>query len=120
MSNNPHLSPHFRRQEFTCNHCGKLPQDPPAKLLEWLEAVRTHFNAPTVIRSGYRCPTHNANVGGARNSRHVIGDAADIAVSGVQAHKVHAFLKRLIGNTGGLGRYTTFTHIDTRTTKARW
>jgi len=120
MSKTGKLSKHFRREEFACNHCGKLLQDPPRKLLDWLESVREHFRAPTVIISGYRCPTHNTNVGGAKHSKHMDGIAADIAVQGIHAHQVHAYLKRLIGDEGGLGKYETFTHIDTRWKKSRW
>lgn len=115
------LSPHFRRAEFTCNHCGALPANmPPKELVDILEQVRTHFNAPTTVNSGYRCPTHNANVGGAKNSRHLIGDAADIAVRGVPASQVHAFLTGVLAGKGGLGRYNSFTHVDVRPNPARW
>lgn len=33
---------------------------------------------PIAIVSGYRCPVHNAAVGGARDSQHMYGAAADI------------------------------------------
>lgn len=114
------LSPHFTREEFACNHCGKLPHDPPKELLDLLEAVRTHFNVPTVVLSGYRCETHNTNVGGAKKSKHLKGIAADIAVKGVHPHVVHEYLAKLMKGKGGIGKYSTFTHVDVRSTPARW
>ena len=117
------LSQHFSKAEFACNHCGKLHPSgtmPPLELLDILEGVREHFGVPVVVNSGYRCPTHNANVGGATASRHMVGDASDIMVSGVNPHDVHAYLDKVVGSKGGVGKYTNFTHVDTRGSKARW
>lgn len=43
-----------------------------------LEPLRQHFGKPISINSGYRCPELNRAVGGARNSYHMKGRAADI------------------------------------------
>lgn len=118
-----YLSQHFRAAEFTCNHCGELPRDkyPPERLLDFLEVIRTHFGNKSVnINSGYRCPTHNRNVGGAPNSYHLKGMAADFWIKGVSHSDVQDYAERLIGNSGGVGRYSTFTHIDVRGSRARW
>lgn len=118
-----YLSPHFRKTEFACHHCGRLhPSEgmPPAALLNILEAIRAHFGQPVTVHSGYRCEEHNRNVGGAERSRHVAGDAADIKVRDVPASAVFALADRLVGDTGGVGRYPTFTHIDVRGYRARW
>ncbi len=116
------LSPNFNRSEFVCRHCGALPSGmPPPRLVEVLQAIRDHFNAPVTINSGHRCKTHNANVGGSTNSRHITGDAADIVVRGVAPRDVHAFAESLLAGTGGLGLYNTFVHVDVRPgTPARW
>lgn len=45
-----------------------------------LEPLRQHFNVPIVISSGYRCPALNRAVGGAVNSQHMTGEAADIHI----------------------------------------
>ena len=45
-----------------------------------LEPLRQHFGQPVVISSGYRCPTLNRAVGGAKTSQHMTGEAADIRV----------------------------------------
>lgn len=115
------LSPHFSVAEFACNHCGELPDDkrPPAALLTALERIRAHYGVPININSGYRCPVHNANVGGASNSLHMQGCAADFWMKGISPHQVYADIDPHWPN-GGLGKYDTFTHIDARGYHARW
>jgi uncharacterized protein YcbK (DUF882 family) len=114
-----YVSPHFRETEFACKHCGKLADTGiPQELIDVLEMVREHYNAPVTINSGYRCPTHNKEVGGVPNSQHLLGTAADIVVKGVDPAKVYAALDPY--HEGGLGKYATFTHIDVRGSRARW
>ena len=93
---------------------------PPQKLIDILEVVRVHFNAPVTINSGYRCPVHNSNQNGAQFSRHMAGDAADFFVKGVSPREVYHFVEPMIGDTGGAHRYSSFVHIDVRGRKARW
>lgn len=121
---NDYISEHFRQAEFACNHCGKLhPTNPtpPQQVLDWLEDIRAHFGGkPVVVNSGYRCPVHNANVGGAKNSFHLKGQAADFRVQGIDPAEAYAYADKLIGAKGGVGKYPNFTHIDNRGYKARW
>lgn len=114
-----HLSLHFTDQEFACHCCGKLPEhDMNPALLELLENARSAFKQPIVIMSGYRCPKHNAEVGGAKHSQHMLGNAADIRVHNVSPADVHNHFSKW--HEGGLGRYDTFTHVDVRGTRVRW
>lgn len=78
-----------------------------------LEALRQELGVPFVITSGYRCPAHNRLVGGAANSYHVQGMAADIACP--QDFTVEEF-GRLCLRHGftGVGVYPTFVHVDVR------
>jgi hypothetical protein len=48
-----------------------------------LEPVRKHFGRPMAINSGYRSPAVNKAVGGAADSQHVRGEAADIEIPGL-------------------------------------
>jgi uncharacterized protein YcbK (DUF882 family) len=59
-------------------------------------------------------------VGGAPNSRHRHADAADIVVSQVPPSNVADYLESKDPGRWGLGRYSSFTHIDTRGYSARW
>ena len=48
-----------------------------------LEPVRKQFGRPMAINSGYRSPAVNKAVGGAADSQHVRGEAADIEIPGL-------------------------------------
>ncbi|PVO50882.1 D-Ala-D-Ala carboxypeptidase family metallohydrolase [Salmonella enterica] len=114
------ISKWFKRKEFECK-CGKCGQDTvDAELLAILEDVREHFDRPVIINSANRCPTHNKRVGGASRSVHLTGKAADIVVKGVAPDIVHAYLTKKYPDSYGIGKYNTFTHVDSRTGKSRW
>lgn len=115
------ISEHFDSKEFEC-HCGKCVMKPISPgLLALLEGVRSHFGQPVHITSGYRCPDHNKAVGGAPNSQHCQGIAADIQVKGVTPADVHKYLSGVMRGIGGLGLYKGWVHLDTRFGKpARW
>jgi uncharacterized protein YcbK (DUF882 family) len=87
-------------------------------LVDMLEAIREHFGTPVKITSGCRCPAYNIKIGGEKGSQHMKCRAADIQIAGVLPSVVADFAETL--NPGGLGRYDTFTHIDSRNGSARW
>ncbi|HAT3959732.1 TPA: DUF882 domain-containing protein [Citrobacter freundii] len=113
------LSEHFNDSEFACK-CGCGFKSVSPELVKRLEVIRNHFGAPLIISSACRCPKHNAKVGGAKASQHLLGTAADINVKGVTQSTVWAFINETWPDKGGLGRYNSFTHIDVRPVKARW
>lgn len=114
------LSENFSEWEFKCK-CGNCELvKPPQELLDVLEDLRSHFDKPITIMSGYRCETHNKNVGGALRSKHKLGIAADIQIKDISPNKVHEYLINKYPNTYGIGGYPYFTHIDVRSKKARW
>lgn len=43
-----------------------------------LDPLRLAWGEPIIVTSGYRCPELNKRVGGAKNSQHLYGQAADI------------------------------------------
>lgn len=113
------LSPDFKLKEFACRDgSDKVLVD--LRLIHILQQIRDHFARPVIINSAYRTPSYNAKVGGAEASQHLFGTAADITVKGVAPSTVAAYAETLLADTGGIGRYATFTHIDVRTQKARW
>lgn len=114
---------YFRREEFACKcgKCGGFPVDVDRNLVELLDKVRGHYGKPTRVNSGIRCKTHNAKVGGASNSQHLYGTAADIAtISGTTPAKMAAYVETLMPHSGGIGIYPWGIHVDTRSVKARW
>lgn len=82
------LSPHFSLEEFTFSQTAERllwNNTPDAEVIanlkrvaHALEEVRTIINRPIVITSGYRSPKLNERIGGAKNSAHMRGLAADI------------------------------------------
>lgn len=72
----------FKEQEFVCRCCGGLPpyakENIEALVENVLDPLRERYGRPIVVNSGYRCPKHNKEVGGATNSQHMKGEAADI------------------------------------------
>ena len=116
------ISKDFDRKDFGCKcdyeDCVDIAVD--AELLKVLQDVRDHFNAPLNINCSYRCEKHNADVGGATKSQHLLGTAADIWVKGIHPHKVYAYLDEKYPDKYGLGKYSTFTHIDVRSWMARF
>ncbi|EDH8282150.1 serine/threonine protein kinase [Salmonella enterica subsp. enterica serovar Livingstone] len=113
------LNQYFRRKEFACR-CGCGQDTVDAELLAILMDVREHFGKPVIINSANRCPTHNKRVGGASRSVHLTGKAADISVKGVAPAIVHAYLTSKYEGKYGIGKYNTFTHIDSRSVASRW
>ena len=113
------LSPHFRVREFAC-HDGSDTVKIDEALVELLEQIRAAAGGAVTINSGYRTAAYNAQVGGARYSQHLRGTAADIVVEGAGPLLVGQMAEYYLGSRGGIGVYQTFTHVDTRSGKARW
>lgn len=121
------LTENFKLQEFGCRD-GSLPEgellDNCKELAENLQVLREHLGRPINIISGYRPPEYNKRIGGAKKSQHLLAKAADIKVSGMAPAEVHAEVLKLIKagkmKQGGVGKYSTFVHYDTRGTAARW
>ena len=114
------LSEHFSRQEFAC-HCGCGMNTIDARTLELCEEVREFTGAPVKVTSGHRCAKHNKRVGGASNSQHLYGRAADLSVEDPKA--VFDWLCKQYPGVFGFGLYPShgFVHVDTRNgTAARW
>jgi uncharacterized protein YcbK (DUF882 family) len=45
--------------------------------LFYLDKVREESGGPIIVNSGFRCNSHNINIGGAKNSWHTKGLASD-------------------------------------------
>lgn len=103
---------------FKCKCCGELPTDGmDPRLIDVLNTIGVYEDE---INSAYRCPEHNAEVGGVPDSQHVAGTAADVDATrwGVEGL---ALLAEQAG-ADGIGKYEGdgFVHIDTRGEEARW
>ena len=110
------LTPHFKMAELRCKcGCNQAPMD--QAFMAKLEDLRLSMNQPLVISSGYRCPAHNAAVSHTGEAGpHTSGCAADIAISGPDAHRL-LLLAMHIGFSGiGVGQRGAtagrFIHLD--------
>ena len=52
-----------------------------------LDPIREAWGEPIVVSSGYRCKELNALVGGAKNSHHMLGCAADLIAGNKADHR---------------------------------
>ena len=76
---------------------------------------RERVGGPVELSCAYRCPNHNADVGGVTNSQHVLGTAADVLVpDGWSVDKLADLAVEL--GADGVGRYYSndFVHVDVR------
>ena len=113
------LSANFKVSEFSCKD-GSDPVFIDTELIDVLQLLRNHYKKAVSIVSGYRTPSYNKQCGGATYSQHLYGKGADVKISGVKPEDVAKFMETILKDKGGIGIYSTFTHIDVRTTKSRW
>lgn len=83
------------------------------ELVKMLKTIERHFRRPVMVTSGYRSPSYNRKVNGARRSLHMICAAADIQIDGVSKTEIARFARSLPGR-GGVGTYchTRSVHVD--------
>ena len=146
------LSPHLRMSDFVVHD----RQDAYPKYLHVREALldkieltvnevaqmrgRSASGLRLHVASGFRSPSHNGALSGsAQDSRHMYGDAADIAIDANADGRLTEIDARLVAAAaevverkypdlvGGIGLYITldgagwpYVHIDVRGRRARW
>ena len=118
---NKQLSQSFHVREFACKDGFDIIIIDDA-LVAFLQRIRNWAGAPIIITSGYRTKSHNAKIGGASNSYHVRGRAADIYVKDrKKTIKQIARYAQAIGVRGvELNEDSNYVHIDTRPKKYFW
>lgn len=92
--------------------------------LKALDRIASELGMPVKeIVSAYRCPRYNARCRGAKSrSQHLVNTALDVKFN-TSAYRVAAVARKLRSRglfKGGVGRYSSFTHIDTRGSNADW
>ena len=121
------LTENFSLWEFKCRDGTDVPDelmDNVKLLAQNLQVLRDYVGKPVRVISGYRSPTYNRKIGGARRSQHMLAKAGDIKISGLTPSKIKAIIVKLIREgkmmKGGVGLYRTFVHYDVRGRNARW
>ena len=109
------LTPHFNSAEFIDKRAN-VRRDPPTMLLGVLENLRGQIGRPLPIVSGFRTLATNKAVNGAKASRHMTGDAADLPPGYVTVAQAEAAGAVGIGSRGPWA-----VHVDVRPgPPARW
>ena len=89
----------FKLSEIKCKcggkYCNGYPVGFSYELLKQLQNIRNHFNKPVIITSAIRCTTHNKNVGGVKNSKHIKGTAVDFYVKGISYNTLKSYVNNL-------------------------
>jgi uncharacterized protein YcbK (DUF882 family) len=83
------------------------------QLVKVLKGVERHYGRDAIVTSGFRSPSFNRRVRGAKHSLHMFCAAADIQVPGVSKWALAKYLRSLPGR-GGVGTYchTDSIHVD--------
>ena len=116
------LTPHFNAHEFKCK-CGQphdfqLADELVSKLEELYGKLKC---SKIIVTSGFRCVTHDKNVGGSGTGQHTKGNAADICCYGQDGNpissKIVCCTAQDIGFTGiaNINESYQYTHGDVRT-----
>lgn len=119
------LTKNFNWYEVSSQKAQTLPQNirDNAKALAntILQPARDLLGLPMNITSWYRDPVHNKAIGGASNSQHLYGTAADLYVSSLTGLQLFDFfVKNYSLKLGGIGLYYNennkgcFIHVDIR------
>jgi uncharacterized protein YcbK (DUF882 family) len=126
---NSEFPTNFRLEEFTRNSGidAPLPQNilnNIVTLAHQLQAIRDEVGQPIVINSGLRSTERNKAVGGAVNSRHLTGEAADIHIQGHTPAQVFEMIRAMMNAgkiiPGGLKAYKNHVHYDIRGNYVSW
>lgn len=115
---NEKVGQHFKVKEFACKD-GSQVVFIDSYLVSILDILRNEVKKPVIINSGYRTPTRNKEVDGAKYSYHMRGMAADIRIAGMSAKEIANKLNKIIPNECGIIVYKNWVHLDVRTQKYR-
>lgn len=124
---NIRLSEHFVTSEFRCK-CGKIHNTKiDDDLIVKLESLYKKLNcSKIIINSGYRCSTHDKNVGGNGYGQHTRGTAADIVCYDQTGNRISSKLVSCAAQDVGFGGIAnidstyTATHVDVRSLNNKW
>ncbi|MFD2157407.1 YcbK family protein [Rubritalea tangerina] len=95
-----------------------------APTLRVIDAMSSSMRAPvSEMLSIYRSPSYNRAVRGRSRSQHMENRAVDVRFKGVSPYTVSRVARAIRSRghfAGGVGRYSSFTHVDTRGNNADW
>ena len=104
------VSAEFKCDRGKCQHCGGI-EFMDQGFIERLQRARSCAQIPFHINSGWRCPEHNAEIGGVDNSAHITGNAVDIRARNSRQRFIIVKALLWVGFTR-IGVYGTYIHVD--------
>ncbi len=84
-----------------------------------LEPLRTIVKRPIQILSGYRSEEVNKGIGGAPNSQHITGQAADIVVPDMTIEELHDLATKFVPHDQAIQEFDEWLHISYNAQKNR-
>ncbi|MBD2653667.1 cell wall hydrolase [Synechocystis sp. FACHB-383] len=119
------ISKYFTVGEVALNQRERIPTNPEHRknailLAQKLDTVREEWGSPIIVTSWYRPPAVNQRVGGAKNSQHLYGLAADIRPASGNIHHFQSWLDARWTFAMGYGASKGFVHCDLRPGRIRW
>ena len=122
-----YITKNFKWSEFNSKDGAKLPEKYRiniAMLATNLQVIRGRINGPIIVKSGFRSFGHNKKIGGALNSQHLVGKAADISSSKYSPYDLEQIILNLMDKNmiakGGVKCYWWGVHYDIRGYKITW
>lgn len=124
---NAKVSKYFTVGEVTNGESRRIPKDNTIKqniftLAQELDKVREDWGSSIHVTSWYRPPAVNKEKGGASNSQHLYGKAADIKPVQGDLYKFQDWLDKVAWKNKalGYGAKKGFVHVDLRPGNIRW
>jgi len=100
------MTKYFKKSEFTYSLTAyklKIDNKPPKDvdenldvLMDFLDGVRAAWGSALIVNSGYRSPELNDAIGGAKNSGHKYGWAADLVPANNKKLEFFEFFKEYL------------------------
>lgn len=114
------LTRNFSDLEFECRDGTEVPSllmPNLQRLCDTLQPIRDEAGTPLAILSGYRTRAWNERVGGAKGSKHMTAEAADVQPMRMTVRELADVIlemhrKGKLPGLGGLGIYRTWVHVD--------
>ena len=117
--NDQKISEYFTVGEVTKRDPRRIPKDHNhianiLRLAQELDKIREEWGSGIAVTSWYRPPAVNAAIGGAKNSQHLTGSAADLKPLNGELLKFQKWLDKRWAGALGYGAQKGFVHVDLR------